>query len=237
MVTTALLLGVLMSPPPVVARLQIAVTFDPAPPAAVEEATVAEAARIWAPYGVAIACSADATTGPTTVALRVAVGDRPPPGVAKYALGSIQFDHDDPQAVVSLYAGTAWELLSAAYDATHWPNAYRDATLGRVLGRALAHETGHFLLRSRTHRADGLMQARQPMASFMDERDGRFTLSAIEQTALDRLLPAPPASEGDVQAGQSSTYCRKAARSPKVSPLASGSAPSCSGGSRSRLTQ
>ena len=45
-----------------------------------------------------------------------------------------------------------------------WPTILRHVVLGRVLGRALAHEIGHFLLRSRGHSQIGLMRANQSIA-------------------------------------------------------------------------
>lgn len=191
MFTTALLLAVAMSAEP--ARLLLAVKFDPGPPTAVEQAAVAEAARIWAPYGVAIVCSSERAAALPTVVLRVSVVDHSAAGSSKNALGSILFTGDHPQAIVSLYAGTAWHLLSEAVSGVaRWPDSYRDATIGRVLGRALAHETGHLLLESRMHSGVGLMQANQPITRFMDEWDRTFTLSRIEQRSLNGLLPVTP---------------------------------------------
>lgn len=189
MLATVLLLGAMMTPQASSGRLRIALRFDPPPPAAVEAAVVAEAARIWAPYGVTIAASCEAPVAPGLVVLRVLMADHPPAAIGAQALGSIEFDDGEPQAVVSLYAGLAWELLSqAAHDVSHWPDTYRDATLGRVLGRALAHETGHYLLRSRAHSATGLMQARQPITRFTDAWGGPFELSQIDRARLDELL-------------------------------------------------
>ena len=44
--------------------------------------------------------------------------------------------------------------------------------LGITLGRALAHEIGHFLLRTNTHARNGLMRSQFDAAEFTDLRDG-----------------------------------------------------------------
>ena len=48
--------------------------------------------------------------------------------------------------------------------------------LGVTLGRALAHEIGHFLLRTKTHARTGLMRSQFHAAEFTDLRDGTFAL-------------------------------------------------------------
>ena len=67
---------------------------------------------------------------------------------------------------------------------SEWPPDFREVVLGRVLGRALAHEIGHFLLRSRNHSAIGLMRA-NPSISDLIGRDRRgFFLSADDEKRL-----------------------------------------------------
>lgn len=56
--------------------------------------------------------------------------------------------------------------------------------LGITLGRALAHEIGHFLLRTSTHARSGLMRSQFNAAEFTDLRDGTF---ALDQDAVDWL--------------------------------------------------
>ena len=47
--------------------------------------------------------------------------------------------------------------------------------LGIVLGRALAHEIGHFLLGTHTHASRGLMRPHFDAIEFTDLRDGIFS--------------------------------------------------------------
>ena len=64
------------------------------------------------------------------------------------------------------------------------PSAFRDLVLGRALGRALAHEIGHFLLRSRVHSAAGLMRAIQPVSDLVAPDRHDFSLSPDQVTRL-----------------------------------------------------
>jgi hypothetical protein len=85
-----------------------------------------------------------------------------------------------PNAVVALVASAK---LNDHPD-TEWPTALRDWVHGRVLGRALAHEIGHFLLRSRRHSDVGLMRPRQSVFDLVAAGRQTFTLSASETTRL-----------------------------------------------------
>jgi hypothetical protein len=51
--------------------------------------------------------------------------------------------------------------------------------LGLVLGRAVAHEIGHFLLGTNGHARHGLMRARIDARDFADLRDGTFFLDEV----------------------------------------------------------
>ncbi len=51
-----------------------------------------------------------------------------------------------------------------------------DRRLGIVLGRALAHEIGHFLLDTHTHARNGLMRPQFDALEFTDLREGGFAL-------------------------------------------------------------
>jgi hypothetical protein len=65
-----------------------------------------------------------------------------------------------------------------------------DRILGRMLGRALAHEMGHFLLRKQGHSSTGLMKAQQPVPDLMREDRNCCILSAADVLALDAVIEA-----------------------------------------------
>ena len=56
--------------------------------------------------------------------------------------------------------------------------------LGVVLGRAVAHEIGHYLLESNTHSSYGLMRASIDAREFADLRSGAFRLDRESQAFL-----------------------------------------------------
>ena len=141
----------------------------------------AEAARVWAPYGVSIEIVGGMRVHGALVHVRLADS----PSDAR-ALGTIEFHDGVPDPDITLYPQRAWALIARAVGpaAARWPLSYRDQVLGRVLGRALAHELGHFLLQIRAHSTGGLMRAVQPIVDLMDGNRAAFTLTAGEIAIL-----------------------------------------------------
>jgi hypothetical protein len=62
--------------------------------------------------------------------------------------------------------------------------AMRQYKLGVVLGRAVAHEIGHYLLQSNAHSPYGLMRASIDAREFADLRTGAFRLDRQSQAYL-----------------------------------------------------
>ena len=78
-------------------------------------------------------------------------------------LGWILFDaHDVPDRLIHVSYANAVALLDDSSPVVGHTNAMpteeRETYLGRAMGRALAHELGHYLLASKAHTARGLMQ-------------------------------------------------------------------------------
>ena len=90
-------------------------------------------------------------------------------------------------AIASVSA--ARQVLDAA-GLADGPAAIVSHRLGVVLGRAVAHEIGHFLLNTSGHARQGLMRARIDARDFADLRDGGFGLddeaALWARTALTR---------------------------------------------------
>ena len=178
--------------PPRHLRVDITVQGVPEPPAVVA-AAIAEAADIWAAYDVDIRMS-DASDGAParTVSLVVTlapVKQRKETGT----LGSIVFSGDAPEPVIQLYPEAASALIAAVASSRRdntWPAAPGDRVLARVLGRALAHEVGHFLLRSKSHSTAGLMRADLLGSDLMAPGHRGFALSMDEVRRLRSNLPA-----------------------------------------------
>src|SRR4051794_30558946 len=99
-------------------------------------------------------------------------------------VGSIRVTGNGPEPSIVLYPNVIAALVTDAArlggnDPALSP-AFRDVTVGRVLGRALAHEIGHYLLRSRSHSPRGLMRMRQPALWLITYDCHPFSLSAEE---------------------------------------------------------
>jgi hypothetical protein len=153
-----------------------------------EAAAMKEVARIWATYGVNVAAlkaGSRSRDGAVTLTVKIAAGLDGQTGAG--TLGLIHFRDDVPDSEIVMYPDAIAALVSTTRfgtDDLFSPAAFRDLILGRVLGRALSHEIGHFLLRSRVHSSAGLMRALQPVAALVapDRRD--FGLSPDEVIRL-----------------------------------------------------
>ena len=65
--------------------------------------------------------------------------------------------------------------------------AVHEQRLGVVLGRAVAHEIGHYLLQTDTHSTRGLMRASIGAQEFADLRSGTFRLDEAAQAHMSAL--------------------------------------------------
>jgi hypothetical protein len=111
-------------------------------------------------------------------------------------LGWIAFNElDDPAREVHVSYGNAMTLMQESYGMTlvNQMTIYeRDLLLGRALGRALAHEIGHYLFRSKAHTKTGLMQAHQRASDFFSPYHNRFQVDATQKTLIAaRPIPSP----------------------------------------------
>ena len=102
---------------------------------------------------------------------RIAVGElvRPPNG-HPVALISIE----SAQRLISSVPGRGGREL----------NSIEQQRLGIVLGRALAHEIGHYLLDTHTHAQSGLMRPYFNALEFTDLRHGTFALDHAAEAWL-----------------------------------------------------
>ena len=124
------------------------------------------------------------------IRLTVTIGEHPDPQGVTGTLGSIGFVDDVPEPAIVMYPTTIADLVSSAqfggFD-LHTPSAFRDFLRARVFGRALAHEIGHFLLRSRRHSDAGLMRAMHRANDLVAANRHRFELTTNEVTRLVSL--------------------------------------------------
>jgi hypothetical protein len=178
-------------------RSRVDVVFDgPLASRTLEALALKEATLIWAAYGVDVNASGPrGCESANAVRLTVTFAEGPNRRIAATSLGSIRFLDGVPEPAIVLYPDVIAALVSATPTARFMvdsPGALRDLTLGRVLGRALAHEIGHFLLRSQSHSTVGLMRALQPTADLVDPNRNHFGLSAGDVRRLAAMTSSFP---------------------------------------------
>jgi hypothetical protein len=178
--------------------------------AAAYNSAIAEAAAIWAAHGVVIR---DASPGlpsvADTIVVRVVVRHRPATSGTQWRgpLGSMRFDSaGTPLAEITVYLADLIEMIERANlpgsGGDPWPTILRERAIGRAVGRVLAHELGHYLLRSRTHAPSGLMRAVQNTAELVAAERDSFVLSAQDAAHWAELSSGPPpALDGDCDGG------------------------------------
>jgi hypothetical protein len=202
----AIMLHIIRPPAAMSPRLRVDIVFDaPRLPRHVDVVAMEEVTRIWAACGVDVrAPHADEPGRAGAVRLAVRLADREVRPVPPEPLGSVRFIDGVPEPRVALYLDAIARFVSGASLNDHpysdWPIALQDATLGRAVGRVLAHEIGHFLLCSRDHTAKGLMRSAQILTDLVSPDWRRFALSA-EGAGL--LLP-PSADAGRKESGVTS---------------------------------
>jgi len=181
----------------------IALTLDEQLPATVACHAVAEAAALWGPYNVAITgsslagpCGGGSPLRRPDAMLTVRVS---PPGADagrawSSPFGSIRFLSDsDPESTIWLHYDAMITLglrtisLNGVREPS-WPRDVRDRVLSRMIGRVVAHEIGHWLLRSRHHAPAGMMRAHQTTDDLADPGRRGFTLMLTDVARLRETL-------------------------------------------------
>ena len=179
-------------------RLRIALALDTRLTAAAGRYAVEEAAAVWAPYHVEVVqltaatpcCTLDALDAVLTVTLD---DTRPGPAATSSPFASIRFLPDgraEDAIAVHEQAMTRLGLESIDINGTReaqWPRALRDRIYGRMVGRVIAHEIGHWLL-SREHSAGGLMRAIHTARDLASIDRGPFELAAADRARLSAVL-------------------------------------------------
>lgn len=151
-----------------------------------------EVEMIWRPYGIAVVWQRawwNDTDGPQPV-LFVHIVDTPARvDNAEHTLAWLVFADGRPlpYARVSLPAAMRRVATASLFEGKSLADAPREVqrqALGRVIGRALAHEIGHFLLGSTEHASVGLMARMIEGPLLVHPGRGYFTLTRVEVRAL-----------------------------------------------------
>jgi hypothetical protein len=100
-------------------------------------------------------------------------------------LGWITFSASGaPEPVIELSRGNAVWMLDANASDRDRPTRGREMLLERALGRALAHELGHYLLAMKSHASVGLMRGVHSRDEFFSPSPASFQLNRQELAML-----------------------------------------------------
>jgi hypothetical protein len=175
--------------------LHITLTLPPTP--AVSAATLrvaaAEAAALWVRYGVVIDVTpCELAYDERIVIILVPMAARRA-GVSaagwRGALAAISFDPDGaPEPRIKLFVADFLAFVATArmfgQPESQWPQSLREELVGRMLGRVLAHEIGHFVLRMPRHAAAGLMRSLQFADELVAPSRRAFALTGVDTSRL-----------------------------------------------------
>ena len=171
---------------------------------------LAEADAIWRPSGitflwqraarVVVPYSRASETGPYVPrTLRLVIGDqRGPARDGGAVLGWIQFDDEGaPEQEIYLSHRNALQMLAESREfvgnVEQITIAEREMLLARAMGRALAHELGHYLLASKVHTEQGLMKAILTAAELFSTDADRLRIEPAQyRTIAARLRRETP---------------------------------------------
>ncbi len=131
--------------------------------------------------------------------LRVIIGDERRTAVndpTVKALGWIRFDAGAPEQEIYVSYANAVELFSESEPVVGRIGTMtvveREGLLARAMGRALAHEIGHYLLGSKVHTAKGLMQARLTAAQLFSHTWHGLRLAPEQKQLIAARLNSTP---------------------------------------------
>jgi hypothetical protein len=155
---------------------------------------IREASAIWAPYGVSVErptrTGGETGAGGTTVVPVTLESARAGGRLAAHAtpLGWTGFLRNEPMMKISIFydaialaasSGVVFGLRDIQSS-----SMLRDRLVARMLGRTIAHELGHVILRTPAHSPSGLMRALQTVAELAHPTSAGFTLAPRDVARL-----------------------------------------------------
>jgi hypothetical protein len=190
--------------PPMIVNVTTASEMPPRLVAAV----LAEADAIWRPSGVTFIWrraplvvppySNAAETGPYVPnTLRLTIGDKRGTGRDGHLpLGWILFDDVAPEQEIYLSHVNARAMMDQARGVVgivdQMTTMQRETLLARAMGRALAHEIGHYLLASKIHTKRGLMKAVLTAVELFMPDISAFHIESAQRLAVAARLRGEP---------------------------------------------
>jgi hypothetical protein len=191
--------------PPMVVTVSIDADLSPA----LVRGVLAQADAIWRPWGISFVWRrleragapnhGDADAAPCLPrTLHLTIGESR--GTAKdghLPLGWILFDEPTApaQAIYLSYANARQLMEDARSDVglvDRMPVLQRETLLARAMGRALAHELGHYLLASKFHTERGLMKATLTAAELFGPDSQGLGIEPAQRRAVAARLRGEP---------------------------------------------
>jgi hypothetical protein len=153
-----------------------------------------EVNQIWAPYGVTleglVAPCKTPGDGPTLKVRVRKVDSVRPVGIPRGTLGNIYFVAGKPTPLIDLWADEAVRVMGGSH--VMFNQGMSDPRvrieMGRLLGRSLAHELGHYLLASHVHTQEGLMRRTYGHQDGKTKTRGCFALDETQVAALTQTV-------------------------------------------------
>jgi hypothetical protein len=153
-----------------------------------------EVNQIWAPHGVMLeglveACKTPGDGPMLKVRVRKIENVRPV-GIPRGTLGNIYFVAGKPTPLIDLWADEAVRVMGG--NSLMLNQGLGDPRvrieMGRLLGRSLAHELGHYLLRSSVHTEQGLMRRAYDHQDGKTRTRGCFTLDEAQVAVVTQTI-------------------------------------------------
>jgi hypothetical protein len=147
--------------------------------------------RVWRPYAdVALRAANDTSSVAADDVLALVITDRR--SDAGDGLGWIQFDGDRPSRTIHVSRTEVVRLGEqgrwAGRNIADWAPKAQEIFLRRAMAFAIAHEVGHYLLRSKAHAVTGLMRARFTVDELMRAMPAKYRLGDAEQAILRQRM-------------------------------------------------
>jgi hypothetical protein len=107
-------------------------------------------------------------------------------------LGWVNFVDHKPTAVLYASADAAWNTVLAGHTDTgrvaDGPRHLHEMLVARLLGRAVAHELGHYLLGSGAHTSAGLMRPRLEIVDALSRSSAWYDLDRAQRRTLQARM-------------------------------------------------
>jgi hypothetical protein len=184
---------------PVPSSLTIAVHMTHGMSNAIAKDALREASAIWKLGGVTLDWHATSEPpgggGQSTVNVTF---DDAPGSVAgqDVPLGWVTLDAAGvPEGTIFLSRKNALRLAETIDEYRERPLKFKERLVARALGRALAHELGHYLTGSKEHTVSGLMKGRRLADEFFSTACVGFDVNGDERRLAARMLALAAASQ------------------------------------------